>query len=158
MELLSVLIPNAAILPVVLQDLLQGLVDLDKGTPIPLLKPTRLRGRPPTSLGEQLLRALAAAAMSCIMQEPDMSRERAADDIARRLNRLGYGPERASGIQVAKWRETIMSALVREDLGAQRYDLALKLVKPMAPEPAVKFLLDSLRTMHPVGFPKKPVF
>ena len=155
MNFLAVLSPQSDTLPIALQDLLQGLVDLDRGTVIPLLAPADLRGRPPTPFSDELLRGLAAAAMTLLMERGVMARKEAAEEIARRLNRLGYGPDRLSAVQVSKWREAMMTAYVREDHAAQRYQRALKAVEGREPIPAVKVLLESLRTLHPAKFPKK---
>lgn len=96
--------------------------------------------------------------MTRLVEGGSMTRKDAAEYVARRLNGLGYGPDRLSGVQIAKWRENIMAAYVREDRAAQRYQLALKLVEGKEPIPAVDFLLKNLCTMHPASFPKKGTF
>lgn len=158
MNFLAVLFPQLDTLPLALQDLQQSLVDLDQGTVVPLLARAGLRGRPPTSFSDALLRGLAAAALTCLVDGREMQLKEAAAYVAWRLNGLGYGPKRLGGVQVSKWRENIMAALVREDLAAQRYHFSLKLVKGMEAMAAVKFLLENLRTMHPANFPKKGTF
>jgi hypothetical protein len=158
MNFLAVLFPQLDTLPLALQDLLQGLVDLDQGTVVPLLARADLRGRPSTSFSDTLLRGLAAAALTRLVDGREMPLKQAAAYVARRLNGLGFGPKRLSGVQVSKWRENIMAAFVREDLAAQRYQLALKLVEGKAPIPAADFLLKNLCAMHPASFPKKGTF
>ena len=112
MNFLAVLFPQLDTLPLALQDLLQGLVDLDQGTVVPLLARADLRGRPPTSFSDALLRGLAAAALTRLVDGREMPLKEAAAYVARRLNGLGYGPKRLSGVQVAKWRENVMAAFV----------------------------------------------
>lgn len=154
-RLLAVLFPNTPTLPLALQDLLQGLADLDRGTVIPLLKPAKVRGRPPNPLGNDLFRALAAAAMTCLMEQQGMSLDLAARDIATRLRRLGYPAGRISHRNIAKWREKMMTERAAENLGVQRYQLALKSTRQMTANEAVTFLLNSLTTLSAGEFPKK---
>ena len=158
LEFLSVLYPDTPTLPLVLQDLLQGLVDLDRGTVIPLLEPTGVRGRPPDPLSSELFRALVAAAMTILMKNGEMSRELAARDIAARLSKLGYRLGRIPHVKIAKWREKMMTESRRENLAVQRYELALELVKELEPDKAVEFLLKNVQTLSPAEFPKKGAF
>jgi hypothetical protein len=158
MNFLAVLLPQLDTLPLALQDLLQGLVDLDQGRVVPLLARADLRGAPPTSFSDALLRGLAAAALTCLVDGREMQLKEAAAYVARRLNGLGYGPKRLSGVQVSKWREKLTAPSVKEGPAAQRYQLALKLVEGKAPIPAVDSLLTTLRAMHPANFPKKGTF
>ena len=90
LEFLSILFPKTPTLPLALEDLLQGLVDLDRGTVIRLLAPADLRGRPPDPLSSELFRALVAAAMTIVMN--GMGREAAARNIAGRLEQAGLSP------------------------------------------------------------------
>jgi hypothetical protein len=78
MEFLAVLYPKLSPLPLALQDLLQGLTDLDRGTVIPLLTRSKKRGRRPNELADELFRAIAAAAMTSLMKSPEMDRDLAA--------------------------------------------------------------------------------
>jgi hypothetical protein len=156
LEFLSILFPKTPTLPLALEDLLQGLVDLDRGTVIRLLAPADLRGRPPDPLSSELFRALVAAAMTIVMN--GMGREAAARNIAGRLSKLGYRLGRIPHVKIAKWREKMMSESPSENLAVQRYELALKLVKDLEPNKAAEFLLDSLRTLCPAEFPKKGAF
>ena len=158
MNFLAVLFPQLDTLPLALQDLLQGLVDLDQGTVVPLLARADLRGRPSTSFSDTLLRGLAAAALTRLVDGREMPLKQAAAYVARRLNGLGFGPKRLSGVQVSKWREKLTAPSVKEGPAAQRYQLALKLVEGKAPIPAVDSLLTTLRAMHPANFPKKGTF
>lgn len=158
LEFLSVLFPDAPTLPLALQDLLQGLVDLDRGTTIPLLKASKGRGRSPNPLSDDLFRALVAAAMTSLMRNREISRELAARDIAGRLNKLGYRLGRLSHVKLEKWREKMMTESVLENLAVQRYQLALRLVKDMKPDEAATFLLQNLTALYPAEFPKKGTF
>jgi len=155
LEFLSILFPDAPTLPVGLQDLLQGLVDLDRGGVIPLLEPADLHGRPPNSLGVELFRAIPAAAMTLLMEgRHGMSLEQAGREIASRLSKLGYRGGRISHQKIAKWREKMMTESVRENLAVQRYELALTWVKGLDAAAAVNFLLSCLPSLHPAEFPK----
>ena len=151
-EFLSVLCWNAPTVPVPLQDLLQALVDLDRGTSNPLFtraKPNSA-GRPPTPLAEELFRAMVAAAMTKRV-DPQMSLELAARDIARRVIALGYPEGKISHSQIAKWREKMMEGDF-ESRAVQRYRLALELVKDRGPLDGAKYLLSHLPALYPIGF------
>jgi hypothetical protein len=154
LEFLSVLFPHTPTLPIALQDLLQALVDLDRGTPNPLFARSKARGRAPITLADDLFRALVAAAMTKRMEAPDISLEVAARDIERRLGELGYGPGRIQHNQIAKWREKMMEGGVG-NLAVQRYRLALDLVKAMQPVEGTRFLLGNLPALSPGQFSKK---
>jgi len=155
MEFLAVLYPKLSPLPLALQDLLQGLTDLDRGTVIPLLTRSKKRGRRPNELADELFRAIAAAAMTSLMKSPEMDRDLAARNIARRLSEMGYGPGRLTSAQLSKWREKMMTESATENLAVQRYNLALKWVNDMQSAEAVRFLLDHLPIFHPAHFPKR---
>jgi len=155
LEFLAVLFPDRPSLPVALQDLLQGLVDLDQGTVVPLLEPTESKGRPPNPLSEELFRALPAAAMTVLMERGGMDRERAAREVARRLSKLGYRRGNISYSNIAKWREKMMTERAAENLAVQRYELGLQSVKDMEPGKALKLLVDNLPTLHPAEFANK---
>jgi hypothetical protein len=154
LEFLSVLFPDTPALPIALQDLLQALVDLDRGTPNPLFARSKARGRAPITLADDLFRALVAAAMTKRMEATDISLKVAARDIDRRLGELGYGPGRVQHTQIAKWREKMMEGGVG-NLAVQRYRLALELVKAMQPVEGARFLLSNLPTLYPGQFSKK---
>jgi hypothetical protein len=155
MEFLAVLYPKLSPLPLALQDLLQGLADLDRGTVIPLLTRSKKRGRRPNDLSDELFRAIAAAAMTSLMKASEMDRDLAARNIARRLSEMGYGPGKLTAVQLAKWREKMMTERAAENLAVQRYELALKWVKELEPAEAVRFLLSNLPILHPTYFPKR---
>jgi hypothetical protein len=155
LEFLAVLYPKLSPLPLSLQDLLQGLTDLDRGTVIPLLTPPKKRGRRTNQLSDELFRAIAAAAMTSLMNSPEMDRKLAARNIARRLSEMGYGPGKITTVQIEKWREKMMTERAAENLAVQRYEMALQWVQLMAPADAVRFLLSHLPILHPVYFPKK---
>jgi hypothetical protein len=158
LEFLSVLFPDTPTLPIALQDLLQGLVDLDRGTVIPLLTPAETRGRRPNPLSDDLSRALVAAAMTSLMTDRKMSRELASRNIARRLSEMGYRSRKIGHVQIAKWREKMMTERAAENLAVQRYEFALTWVEGKEPREAVKFLLDNLQALCPTDFPKKGTF
>jgi hypothetical protein len=154
LEFLSVLFPDTPTLPIALQDVLQALVDLDRGTPNPLFARSKARGRAPITLADDLFRAIVAAAMTKRMEATDISLKVAARDIERRLGELGYQPGRIQHNQIAKWREKMMEGGVG-NLAVQRYRLALQLVKAMQPIEGTRFLLDNLPKLSPGQFSKK---
>jgi hypothetical protein len=153
LEFLAVLFPDTPTLPLALQDLLQALVDLDRGTPNPLFDRSKARGRAPIPLSEDLFRALIAAAMTKRMEALEISREQAARDIARRLSELGYQPGRIQHGQIEDWRDKMMEGDFTS-LAVQRYRLALKWVESKQPIEGVKFLLGNLPSLYPANFPK----
>jgi hypothetical protein len=153
LEFLAVLFPETPTLPLALQDLLQALVDLDRGTPNPLFERSKARGRAPIPLSEDLFRAIVAAAMTKRMEGPEISRELAARDIARRLSELGYQPERIQFGQIEDWRDKMMEGDFTS-LAVQRYRLALKWVESKQPIEGVKFLLGNLPALYPANFSK----
>jgi hypothetical protein len=154
LEFLSVLFPDTPTLPIALQDLLQALVDLDRGTPNPLFARSKARGRAPITLADDLFRAIVAAAMTKRMEATDITLKVAARDIERRLGELGYHPARIKHNQIAKWREKMMEGGVG-NLAVQRYKLALQLVKAMQPIEGTRFLLGNLPLLYPGQFSKK---
>jgi hypothetical protein len=155
LDFLSVLCWRAPSLPLPLQDLLQALVDLDRGTSNGLFEPSKGRGRPPTRLAEELFRAMVAAAMTKrLQQDPEMNLDLAARDIKRRLVALGYPDGKIEHKQIAKWREKMMEGDL-ESRAVQRYRLALKWVKALGPVEGAGFLLGHLPALYPVGFKKK---
>jgi len=90
-QLIAALFPNEPALPVALIELACALKDLDRGTVAPLLKRAELGHRPPNALSDELFRAIPAAAMT-LQMKAGKSRDDAADEIANRLNRMGYRP------------------------------------------------------------------
>jgi hypothetical protein len=157
-EFLSVLCHNAPTLPLALEDLLIGLVDLDRGTAIPLLRPAKVTGRRPKPLSEDLFRALVAAATTSLMKNREIDRELAARDIAGRLSKLGYRLGRLPHVKIQKWREKMMAEPAAENLAVQRYFHALRLVEGKEPSEAANFLLANAAALYPAEFPKKGTF
>ena len=93
--------------------------------------------------------------MTSLMRSPEMDRDLAARNIARRLKEMGYSPGNLTAVQLAKWQEKMMTERAAQNLAVQRYELALKCVKELAPAEAVKFLLRNLPILHPTTFPKR---
>jgi hypothetical protein len=59
-------------------------------------------------------------------------------------------------LQVAKWREKMMTELAAENLAVARYQLALEQVKGKTPAEGAKFLLANMSALHPPRIPRKP--
>jgi hypothetical protein len=53
---------------------LYGLHDLDRGKVVPLLGPTKVSHTPGNALSDELFRAVAAAAMTCLVERTADSR------------------------------------------------------------------------------------
>jgi hypothetical protein len=107
-NLLSELYPDDQSLARPLNELLYGLVDLDRGKVVPLLKPTKVFNSPGNSLANDLFRAIPAAAMTRLVKGGGMNRNDAAREIASRLTKMGYRDSSGNpiaGRQIAKWRE-----------------------------------------------------
>jgi hypothetical protein len=158
-QLISELYPDAPTVLLPLNELLYALNDLDLGKVVPLLTPTKVSHSPGTALSDILFRAIAAAAMTCLVDRTTMSRHEAAKDIAKRLSRGGFAHPSGKEItpnQITKWRETMMTELASENRAVARYRAALDWVKDKEPQAAVQFLLDALPDLSPATNPKKP--
>jgi hypothetical protein len=158
-KLISDLYPNEPSLPRPLNQLLQDLVDLDRGKVALLFQPAKVTNRPPTALSEDLFRALVAASMTLLMDGTEMRRDEAARDVARRLSKMGAKHSSGKLItvgQIAKWREKMMTELSSESLAVARYEFTLRMLRGMEPSDAVTMMLDSLPDLSPANFPKKP--
>jgi hypothetical protein len=120
-QLISELCPNEASVLFPLNELLYGLHDLDHGKVVPLLGPTKVSHSPGNALSDELFRAMAAAAMTCLVERTAMTREQAAKDVARRLSRMGYNHPSGKEIkpaQIADWRENDDGTRLRETGGS----------------------------------------
>jgi hypothetical protein len=158
-KLISDLFPDEPSFPAPLIQLRQDLDDLERGKVAPFFAPTKVRHRPPTALSEDLFRAMVAAAMTRLMEGTKVSRDKAARDVARRLSKMGAKHASGEAItfkQIAKWREKMMAELASENLAVARYELTLQMLGGMEGLDAVAMMLDSLTTVSPGNFPKKP--
>jgi hypothetical protein len=158
-KLISDLHPHEPSFSVPFNQLLYDLDDLDHGKVAPLLKPKKVRNRPRAALSEDLFRAIVAAAMTRLVNDTKMSREKAARDIARRLSKIGGKHPSGAPItpsQIGKWREKMMTERASENLAVARYERSLQLVSGMEPLEAVALMLSSLTDLSPANFPKKP--
>jgi hypothetical protein len=158
-QLISALYPDEPGVLLPLNELLYGFHDLDHGKVVSFLVATKVPHSPGTALSEDLFRAIAAAAMTCLVDRTAMSRHEAAKDIAKRLSRRGFAHPSGKEItpsQITKWRETMMTELASENRAVARYRAALDWVKDKEPQAAVQFLLDALPDLSPARNPKKP--
>jgi hypothetical protein len=158
-RLISDLFPDDLAFPAPLIQLRQDLDDLERGKVSKLFRPKKVAHRPPTALSEDLFRAISAAAMTRLMEGKKLSRNEAARDVARRLSKMGAKQSTGKSItpgQIAKWREEMMTELASENLAVARYELTLRMLGGMEPYEAVALMLDSLTTIAPANFPKKP--
>jgi predicted phage terminase large subunit-like protein len=125
-KLISDLFPDEPSFPAPLIQLRLDLDDLERGKVSKLFKAKKVAHRPPTALSEELFRAMAAAAVTRLMEGAKLTHEKAGRDVARRLEKMGA---KSSGKavtykQVADWREKMMTELASENLGVARYELA----------------------------------
>jgi hypothetical protein len=157
-RLISDLFPQDPSFPAPLIQLRQDLDDLERGRVAPFFEPIKVSHRPPTALSEELFRAIAAAAMTRLMEVKGVGRDRAASNVARRLSGMGAksSAKAITARQIAKWREKIMTELASENLGVAQYQHALEIMVGLEPSEAVTLMLESLTDISPANFPKKP--
>jgi hypothetical protein len=89
-----------------------------------------------------LFKAIAAAAMTRLVENKVMQRKQASQDILKRLKAMGITHLSGKAItanQIAKWREKMMTELASENHAVARYKLALRYVSGLEPVPAVEF-------------------
>jgi hypothetical protein len=157
-KLISDLFPDEPSFPAPLLRLREDLDDLDRGSVSELFKPKKVLNRPPLALSEDLFRAIVAAAMTRLMEGQKLNRTEAARDVARRLSKMGAAHPSGKSItamQIAKWREKMMTELASERPAVARYELTLRMLAGMEPLEAVALMLDSLTDLSPANFPKK---
>jgi hypothetical protein len=146
-HLISEIYPNEPSFAFPLNDLLYSLFDLDHGKVVPLLRPAKIANSPGNALADELFKAIAAAAMTRLVEGKVMQRKQASQDIVKRLKAMGITHLSGKAItanQIEKWREKMMRELASENQAVARYEFALKYVSGLEPVPAVEFLLDSL--------------
>ena len=91
-------------------------------------------------------------------RERGVDRQTAADDIAKRLTRLGYklpGGKLVTGPRIIKWREKMMTELARENLAVAQYQFALKTVKSNKLDDPIGYLIGMMPQLYPPQIPKK---
>jgi hypothetical protein len=157
-RLLGALFPNKPALPISLNHLLYALHDLDRGKVAPLLEPATPSKNPGLSLTEELLRAIPAAAITCLIKH-GVKRADAAKEVARKLAGIGYrSPSggRFEAKQIAKWREKMMTERAAKNRAVAQYQLALEMVQSMEGRAAFDFLMGSMPDLYPPNFPKIP--
>ena len=163
-RLISAIYPDEPSLPLPLNQLLYDLDGLDHGTVAAFFRPTKVSHRPRTALSDDLFRAIVAAAMTLLMDGTTVdgakvSRDEAAREVARRLSKMGgkhSSGKSITGPQISKWRDKMMTERAAENRGVARYQHTLQLVGGMPSHEAVALILDSLTTLSPANFPKKP--
>lgn len=146
-------------LVVPLRVLLYGLKNLDDGIVVSLLKAKTFGNRPPDPTSTRLFRADAAVLMQLKFEEGSKL-DVAGGIVARHLNRLGYQDRKKAitGRRVVVWRETVMGLAGTEDIGAGRYQFALKMLMglfPDDPKAAFDCFLDMMPDLDLAQLPKK---
>jgi hypothetical protein len=156
-HLISEIYPNEPGFAFPLNDLLYSLFDLDHGKVVPLLRPGKIANSPGNALADELFKAIAAAAMTRLVEGKVMQRKQASQDILKRLKAMGIthlSGKTITANQIEKWREKMMTELASENRAVARYEFALKYVSGLEPVPAVEFLLASLSA--PSTIPENP--
>jgi hypothetical protein len=154
-KFISDLYPDEPRLVRALFELLCGLADLDRGNAGPLLTATDLGGRPAASISNEIFKAIAAAMMTRLMEGRGMERLRAADDVARRISKLGHPSAPFKGSQVAKWRVKLTSKGSAKNRAVLEYRTVLDLTKGKDPAQAVTFLMEQMKSLYPRNFSRK---
>jgi hypothetical protein len=88
-HLISEIYPNEPSFAFPLNDLLYNLFDLDHGKVVPLLRPAKIANSPGNALADELFKAIAGAAMTCLVEGKVMQRKQASQDILKRLKAMG---------------------------------------------------------------------
>ena len=143
-HLISEVYPKEPSFAFPLNDLLYGLFDLDHGKVVPLLRPVKIANSPGNASADELFKAIAAAAMTRLVEGKVMQRKQASQDILKRLKAMGITHLSGKAItanQIAKWREKMMTELASENQAVARYEFAIKYVSGLEPVQAVEFLL-----------------
>lgn len=156
-DLVLELHPDQPSLPLSLSQLLLALKDLDRGAVSPLLTPEKTSARPPDRFNEVFLRAVAAAAMT-VLVDGGVRRDDASQYVAHSMRKMGYRlrGNAPDAKQIARWRATLMGKKRSDAKDVKRYQDALIEMKDKEPYQAADILLSSLPSMHPPNFPKKP--
>ena len=157
-HLISEIYPNEPGFAFPLNDLLYSLFDLDHGKVVPLLRRAKVANSPGNALADELFKAIAAAAMTCLVEGKVMQRKQASQDILKRLKAMGITHLSGNAItanQITKWRENMMAGWAAEDRAVARYEYALKYVSGLEPVAAVKFLLGFLSSRSRI--PENPL-
>ena len=134
--MLATLYPNKPSFAFPLNALLYSLFDLDHGKVVPLLRPVKIANSPGNALADELFKAVAAAAMTRLVEGKVMQRKQASQDILKRLKVMGITHLSGKAItanQIAKWHEKMMSELASENQAVTRYEFALKYVNGLEP-------------------------
>jgi hypothetical protein len=152
---ISNLYPDEPSLVRALYELLCGLADLDRGNAGSLLTATDLGGRPAASISNEIFKAIAAAMMTRLMEGRRMGRLDAADDVARRISKLGHPGAPFKGSQVAKWRVKLTSKGSAKNRAVLEYRTVLDLTKGKEPAQAVAFLMAHMKSLYPRNFSRK---
>jgi hypothetical protein len=126
-----------------LDDLSSALLDLERGAKPSLFEVERPGSRPPDSIDRVKMKGIAAAAMSAMI-DAGLSRDEAAQRVARELRRAGVdlgGRRHLDGGTVASWRDQAKAAKNGNEL-ATVYRLCMeggRLQGPMSPPIYWKF-------------------
>jgi hypothetical protein len=135
-----------------LGDLRSALLDLDRGVPPEIFELEGKGSRPPDSTDRVMMKGIAAAAMSAMI-DAGLSRADAAQRVANELRRCGIklgGSRHLNGGIVASWRDQTRAAKDGSDL-ANVYRLCMeggRLLGPMSPPIHPSLKLDAQQREH----------
>jgi len=147
-----------ALLP--LRRLSYALHDLDRGQVDPLLRPKKIKHRPPNPLREEGFIAFAAAAMQLFV-DGGISRGEAARRVADSLNAMGYRIGSGNHItarQVEKWRDKMRAGSPLNNEAVGRFRRIVEECHRQFPssEAAAKTILERLPLVAPPEILLKP--
>jgi hypothetical protein len=153
--------PYAESLQVPILRLLDALAMLQQNRVEPILRPVARTGRAPSSGVQASLRGQAAATVQLLLQV-GLAPDKARDEVANKLRRLGIRPERGSGsitgITVRHWCEEVSSDVRRQGAAAIMYDMILapteqerfsKIPKDQAKSYALQSLAHWVQSLFP---------
>ena len=128
--------------------LLAALDDLESGPAPLMLKGRAKKGRPRSTIDDNFAKTTAAAAMDRLMlPKPGLSRQKAAERVARKIRHWDVsdiGVEKQfSWKTVAAWRDYLNSGSEKEDPGTAVYMILKQYVAELPPTAAVEGLLQS---------------
>jgi hypothetical protein len=152
----TVLLPNrAAELLAPMRSLQHALIDAEQGKTHPLFTPKQLSARPLDRTEHRGLAGIAAVLMQ-LQMDAGKSKQDAARQVARRLDRLGYRTSQGKTIslnRVIGWRRRATTERVTEDIVAERYVGMLSQMRiefPGNPTEAFEQILKNLPQALPV--------
>jgi hypothetical protein len=131
--LVALSLPSEGLRP--LQKLALALLDVDSGTPNPMLVPLRRRGSSKDQIQDSLAKAVAAAAVTILM-EGGFTRERAETYVNRRIRNWVFSRRQNFDRKTLRqWRKRISGGLRSSDIDTATYYHALDIARNLSGSP-----------------------